>query len=124
MAAGRVLGSGQRLGIVAPSPPIGRVPWSLAIRGSVWTGRVEVMPVPWEGQVRSRLTGEFVARVSVEDITAGIAKARAELDSVPTAALPELVERLVRFRLRATDGPVRGGPTAPARTKLPGAGAG
>ena len=77
--------------------------------------------MPWEDPVRSRLVGEFVARVSVEDITTGIEKARAELDTVPSAALPELVERLVRIRLRATAGVgPRGGPTPPARTKPPG----
>ena len=80
------------------------------------------MPVAWEDQVRSRLADEFVAKVSVQDITAGIAQARAELDTVPTAALPELVERLVRIRLHTTAaaGP-RGRPTSPARTKPPGA---
>lgn len=67
----------------------------------------------WEEQVQSRLADEFVPGVSVEDITTGIEKARAELDSAPAAALPELVERLVRIRLHAMSGVrSRGGPTA------------
>jgi hypothetical protein len=48
----------------------------------------------------------------------GIDKARAELDTVPTAAPPELVERLVRIGLQVTVGVgLRGDPTPPASTK-------
>ncbi|MGZ4665723.1 MAG: hypothetical protein ACXV5Q_11970 [Frankiaceae bacterium] len=80
--------------------------------------------MPWEDQVRSRLAGEFVAGVSVEEIMAGIEKARTELDTVPTAALPELVERLVRIRLHATAAMGgRSGPSTPA-SRLPGTGEG
>ena len=35
---------------------------------------------------------------------AGIERARAELDTVSAAALPEMVERLVRIRLRSLAG--------------------
>ena len=58
--------------------------------------------MPWAAQIRSRLSDEFMAWVPMADIMAGIERARAELDTVPAAALPEMVERLVRIRLRSS----------------------
>ena len=55
-------------------------------------------------QIRSRLSEEFVARVPLADVMAGIERARSELDTVSAAALPEMVERLVRIRLRSLAG--------------------
>jgi hypothetical protein len=60
--------------------------------------------MPWADEITSRLAAEFVPHMSVEDITAGIERARAELDIVSAPALPELVERLVRIRLRSSAG--------------------
>ena len=60
--------------------------------------------MPWAAQIRSRLSEEFVARVPLADIMAGIERARSELDTVSAAALPEMVERLVRIRLRSLAG--------------------
>ena len=60
--------------------------------------------MPWAAQIRSRLSEEFVAWVPMADIMAGIERARAELDIVSAAALPEMVERLVRIRLRSLAG--------------------
>ena len=60
--------------------------------------------MPWAAQIRSRLSEEFVAWVPMADIMAGIERARAELDIVSAAALPEMVERLVRIRLRSWPG--------------------
>ena len=60
--------------------------------------------MPWAAQIRSRLSEEFVARVPLADIMAGIERARSELDTVSAAALHEMVERLVRIRLRSLAG--------------------
>ena len=69
-----------------------------------WLGRLvgagrRTSPVPWAAQITSRLSEEFVTRVPLADIMAGIERARAELDTVLAAALPEMVERLVRTAL-------------------------
>jgi hypothetical protein len=64
--------------------------------------------VPWAAQITSRLSREFVTRVPLADIIAGIERARAELDTVSVAALPEMVERLVRIRLRSQAGRATG----------------
>jgi hypothetical protein len=53
----------------------------------------------WRDQVQQRLVAEFVDRAATAEIEAEINRAHAEIDAVPTAALPELVERLVRVRL-------------------------
>jgi hypothetical protein len=56
---------------------------------------------PWVEQVRHRLIKEFVARTSTAEIASCIARAYSDLDAPSPAALPELVERLARVRLRA-----------------------
>ena len=58
----------------------------------------------WVEQIRRRLITEFVARTSVAEIAACIERARTDLDAPSPAALPELVERLARVRLRAQVG--------------------
>ena len=58
----------------------------------------------WVEQIRRRLITEFVARMSVAEIAACIERARTDLDAPSPAALPELVERLARVRLRAQVG--------------------
>ena len=58
----------------------------------------------WVEQIRRRLSTEFVARMSVAEIAACIERAQNDLDAPSPAALPELVERLARVRLRAQVG--------------------
>lgn len=55
--------------------------------------------MPWVEQIKSRLAEELMPAVSLAELTASIERARAELDAPSAAALPELVERLVRVRL-------------------------
>ena len=66
-------------------------------------GRTE-STLSWIEQIRRRLIMEFVARMSVAEIAACIERARTDLDAPSPAALPELVERLARVRLRAQVG--------------------
>jgi hypothetical protein len=50
--------------------------------------------------IDERLFHEFGAHVGLSEIMAIVRQCRGELDIVPAAAVPELVERLARQRLR------------------------
>jgi hypothetical protein len=50
--------------------------------------------------VHERLVSEFAEMLEAGDVLACVTKAHHELDVVPAAALPELLERLARVRLR------------------------
>ncbi len=56
--------------------------------------------------VRERLVREFSEWLESEDVAACVTEAHRELDVVPAAALPELLERLARVRLRGQLGRV------------------
>ncbi len=51
-------------------------------------------------EVHERLVREFSELLDASDVAACVARARRELDAVPTGALPELLERLARVRLQ------------------------
>ena len=50
--------------------------------------------------VHARLVREFSELLETSDVAACVTKAHRELDSVPVGAMPELLERLARVRLR------------------------
>jgi len=56
--------------------------------------------------VHERLVREFSEWLESEDVAACVTEAHRELDVVPAAALPELLERLARVRLRGQLGRV------------------
>jgi hypothetical protein len=72
------------------------------------------MTVPTLAIVTERLFVEFEVRISLAQITAAVQRARRDLaGSVSEAALPEMVERLARYRLteHITQAPGRCQPT-------------
>ena len=54
--------------------------------------------------ISERLFHDFGAHFGLSDIVAIVRQCRGELDIVPAAAVPELVERLARQRLRLRSG--------------------
>jgi hypothetical protein len=50
--------------------------------------------------VHERLVREFAELLEATDVAACVTKAHRELDAVPAGAMPELLERLARVRLR------------------------
>jgi hypothetical protein len=54
--------------------------------------------------ISERLFHDFGAQVGLPEIVAVVRQCRGELDIVPPAAVPELVERLARERLRLHTG--------------------
>ena len=50
-------------------------------------------------EVAVRMYADFADRASLAEVLAVVARARIDLDTPSTAALPELVERLARQRL-------------------------
>ena len=50
--------------------------------------------------VHERLAREFSELLEASDVAACVMRAHRELDVVPAGAMPELLERLVRVRLR------------------------
>jgi hypothetical protein len=54
--------------------------------------------------ISERLFHDFGAQVGLSDIVAIVRQCRGELDIVPAGAVPELVERLARERLRLRRG--------------------
>ena len=68
--------------------------------------------------VTERLFAEFGDVHSLPVITAAVVRARHELQGSPELALPELVERLVRYRLTEVDAHHHDGTATPAGTGM------
>ncbi|MGY2082914.1 three-helix bundle dimerization domain-containing protein [Blastococcus sp. SYSU DS0539] len=61
--------------------------------------RVEETVDPSVGQAVERLRGEYAGRVGPQLLVRVVRDCRRELGGSPVGALPELVERLARYRL-------------------------
>ena len=69
--------------------------------------------------ITERLFAEFGHVHPLPVITAAVVRARHELQGSPELALPELVERLVRYRLTDVDANHHDGTATPAGTGKP-----
>ena len=66
-------------------------------------------------EVTVRVYADFADRATLAEVLAAVARARNDLDTPATAALPELVERLARQRLAdRLAGPAPSNGSAPA----------